>query len=327
MLQNVSLPLSPSSWLPALTYCWGADKPTAADYLQRLWCDEDGNDWEVTFWDTPCAAGAMTNMRQSAYPGTDILLLGFDMTRGASLVNLPAWAEEVRDCEPNVGAIIVVGTKSDEYDEFWHSTGKGSDGQPLKTIDQMYAIAAEVGAQAFICTSAKTGYGTLQDAEEGPAVGCKPDTMSFPDGEEQYLDSLIMKFGRMVKGGGSMPVLLGFDWPKFKRWQERVAIVLGVGSKGRSPHLSNLNKHVIDLIWKLALANPRTWFTKEHMLPNVCTTAPALIPPTSAPVTRTCDWLITEGNQADTSQPEPAALDSRKTLVKEDSGCSSCTLC
>ena len=328
--QNVSLPLSPSSLVPALTGVWGADKPTAADKLQRIWCDEDGDNWDVALWST-AGQEALRGLRQAAYPGTEILLLAFDMTRAVSLVNLPAWAEEVRDDEPNV-AIIVVGTKSDEYDEFWHSTGKGSDGQPLKTIEQMYATAVEVRAQAFICTSATTGYGTLQAAEEGPAVGCKPDTMSFVDWYEQYLDCLIMKFGRMIKEGAHMPVLLGFDWPKFKRWQERVAIVLGVGSKGRSPHLSNLDKHVIDMIWKFTLANPRTWFTKEHMLPKVCTTAPsppqergALSSPTSTPVTRTCDWLVNEGNQADSVQPEPTAP--IHCSVKEDSRCSSCILC
>ena len=126
------------------------------------------------------------------------------MTKGVSLENLPCWLEEVTDCEPNVGAIIIIGTKSDFYDEL-KAGGKGSDGQPLKTLEEMYAMAAQIGAHGFVCTSTKTGYGTLEAAEEGPAVDADPDTMSGQG--EQYLDQLIMDFAKTFKAGDSIAVL------------------------------------------------------------------------------------------------------------------------
>jgi len=180
-------------------------KPTAADNLQRQWLDEDGDDWEVALWDT-AGQEALGNLRQSAYPNTEVLLIGFDMTKGVSLENIPSWVSEVTECEPNIGATIVVGTKSDFYEELLASgKGKGSDGQPLKTMEEMYAMAAQIEAAAFVCTSAKNGYGLLKDATEGPAEGADGDTMSGQG--EQYLDLHIMRCGKAVKAGSSVGAL------------------------------------------------------------------------------------------------------------------------
>ena len=179
------------------------------DRLSGIWCDEDGEDWEVNFWET--SGKSPFQLRYSAYPGTCVLLIGFDMTKGLSLENVPFWYEEAHEIEPNIGAIIVVGTKSDLYEEL-RDSGKGSDGQPLKTIDQMYAIAQEVGAHAVICTSAKTGYGTLADAEEGPAVDADPDTLSGQGeqylGATSYETSLILKFVPKIMNGEEIPKLV-----------------------------------------------------------------------------------------------------------------------
>merc|ERR1712086_873916 len=80
-------------------------KPTAADNLQRNWCDADDNDWEVALWDT-AGQEALVNLRRNAYPGTEILLIGFDMTKGVSLENIPTWVDEVAEAEENIGATI-----------------------------------------------------------------------------------------------------------------------------------------------------------------------------------------------------------------------------
>merc|ERR1711966_357413 len=184
-------------------------KPTAADTLQRQWQDVDGGDWEVSFWDT-AGQEALVNLRQAAYPGTEVLLIGFDMTKGVSLENVPTWVEEVSASESAVGATIVVGTKSDWYDQIKDS-GKGSDGQVLKTMEQMYEMAVQIGAHAFVCTSAKNGYGLLENAEEGSAVGAEPDTMSGQG--SQYLDVQILRCAKAVKAGGSIPVLEHRSWP------------------------------------------------------------------------------------------------------------------
>ena len=77
-------------------------------------------------------------------------------------------------------------------------------------MEEMYAMSVEIGANAFVCTSAKTGYGTLECAEDGPAVDCEPDTMSgqhLLNPENNYLDKQIMGCGKWVKAGDFVPVL------------------------------------------------------------------------------------------------------------------------
>merc|ERR1712195_68216 len=174
----------------------------ADDGSLTVWCDEEGNDWEIEFWDT-ASHEAMIQLRQLAYPRTQVLLIAFDMTNGVSLENLPSWIEEVAETEPNVGAVIVVGTKADLYEEL-KGSGRGSDDQPLKTLEEMNAMAVQIGANAFVCTSAKTGYGTLDEEAYGeydPAdFMYDPEIMydSMSGHGEQFLNALIMKFGQML---------------------------------------------------------------------------------------------------------------------------------
>jgi len=184
-------------------------KPTAADNLLRDWVDEDNNDWNVSLWDT-AGQEALVHLRKPAYPGTQVLLIGFDMTKGVSLENVPTWVEEVSEEEPNVGSIILIGTKCDYFEDL-QASGEGSDGKPLKTMKEMKAMAVEIKANAFVCTSAKSGYGLLADACEGPAVDAEPDTMSGYD--EQYLDRQIMKLAVMIRDGATIPVLTGEPKP------------------------------------------------------------------------------------------------------------------
>jgi len=179
-------------------------KPTAADNLQRNWSDADDKEWEISLWDT-AGQEALANLRKNAYPGTEVLLIGFDMTKGVSLENIPSWVDEVTETEPNIGATILIGTKSDYYEDLLDG-GKGSDDQPLKTMEEMYAMAVQIGAAAFVCTSALNGYGLLEMAENGPAVDCEPDTLSG-QGENNYLDIQIMRCGKAVKDGSILAAL------------------------------------------------------------------------------------------------------------------------
>jgi len=185
---------------------WDAPEynPTMSDNLERVWTDADHRDWNISLWDT-AGQEALCNLRKPAYPGTQVLLIGFDMTKGVSLENIQTWLEEVYEVEPNVGCIIVVGTKCDFFEEL-EAGGVGSDGRPLKTMEEMQAIAVEIGAHGFVCTSAKNGYGLLDHACEGPAVDADPDTMS---GNAQYLNCKILEFGLMLMNGDAIPVLRG----------------------------------------------------------------------------------------------------------------------
>merc|ERR1712166_1047085 len=181
-------------------------KPTAADNLQRNWCDADDKDWEVNLWDT-AGQEALVNLRRNAYPGTEILLIGFDMTKSVTLDNIQSWVDEVAETEPNIGATILIGTKADWYEDLVEGKkGKGADGLPLKTMEEMYEKAVSIGAAAFVCTSAKNGYGLLEMAEEGPAKDAESDTMSL-QGDANYLDLQIMRCGSLVKSGGCIAAL------------------------------------------------------------------------------------------------------------------------
>merc|ERR1712166_1534760 len=126
-------------------------------------------------------------------------------TKGVSLDNIQSWVDEVAETEPNIGATILIGTKADWYADLLEG-GKGSDNQPLKTMEEMYEKAVSIGAAAFVCTSAKNGYGLLEEAQEGPAQGAESDTMSL-QGDANYLDSQIMRCGSLVKAGGCIAAL------------------------------------------------------------------------------------------------------------------------
>ena len=168
------------------------------------WVDAEGEDWEVQWWDYEhsqrTCKGAHT-YNQQVYPGTDILLLGFDMTKQVSndpalTGDLISWIEEFKSSAPQPMAIIVVGTKSDLYDQL---TQNGPNGQLLKTIEEMHQGAVAAGAHAFICTSAKNGTGLLEDsARPFLPVG---NSVSDTDKDERYLDRTIMKFGLMHRDG------------------------------------------------------------------------------------------------------------------------------
>ena len=206
----------------------------ADDGSLTVWCDEEDNDWEIDFWDT-AGHEAMIQLRQLAYPRTQVLLIAFDMTNGVSLENLPSWIEEVAETEPNVGAVIVVGTKADLYEEL-KGSGRGSDGQPLKTLEEMNAMAVQIGANAFVCTSAKTGYGTLGDAVCGSVPSdntedtdpeheaYEPDFMS--GSVYQFLNELIMMFGYKLRRSDD----ISQDWIRNTTTMMAVQVQLQLGA-------------------------------------------------------------------------------------------------
>ena len=107
-----------------------------------------------------------------------------------------------------------------------------------------------------------------------------------------------------------------FDMQKFEMWKRRVAIVLGVGTNGRSTSLNKLrgNGHIIALIWKLAIAHPWTWFTREYM--PVLPPAPQA-PDAPKPILEKCPIKhVTEPPEA---APKPALV--RKPVPVKEGGC------
>merc|ERR1712070_80520 len=110
---------------------------------------------------------AHESLRTVAYPGTQILLLGFNTCDKITLDNVEAWIYEFEtyctDCE----AIFLVGTKFDLFKEKYD----GGDREDLCDAAEIIRIARSIGACEIILTSAKTGEGI---SEEGPSWASEP---------------------------------------------------------------------------------------------------------------------------------------------------------
>eukprot|EP00658_Telonema_sp_P-2_P078328 TRINITY_DN7303_c0_g1_i5.p1 TRINITY_DN7303_c0_g1~~TRINITY_DN7303_c0_g1_i5.p1 ORF type:complete len:275 (+),score=101.94 TRINITY_DN7303_c0_g1_i5:239-1063(+) len=136
--------------------------PTAAENQRKTWDVDDVGDVEIEFWDT-AGQEALACLRTEAYHGTDVLLLGFDMSSGVTLENVcDSWIHEFRDECSSCEAIILVGTKFDLFEE---RGGFGADDN-VKSKDAVIEAGLKIGAHAFIATSAKTSHGILLDAEQ-----------------------------------------------------------------------------------------------------------------------------------------------------------------
>lgn len=179
-------------------------KPTAAENLCKEWTDENNTDYSVTFWDT-AGQEALAELRKPAYVGTQILLIGFDMTKGISLDNVETWVAEFKNEEPNPQAIILLGTKFDFFEELSEAGKPGTDGKPLYTIEDMYEMAVKVGANSFIATSAKNGYGLIEDPEETDNFCGNAD--SITEQGDQWVKAKILEFAQASGSSEEIPVL------------------------------------------------------------------------------------------------------------------------
>lgn len=118
------------------------------------------------FWDT---AGweAMRALRMVAFKDADVTLIAYDMTRPSSLQNVlgqggdASWHKEVLEHGNKKTGIVLVGTKYD----LWlprHEAGDSS----VTTYHEAQRVAHQIGAVALICTSAKTGYGVVDQPDK-----------------------------------------------------------------------------------------------------------------------------------------------------------------
>jgi len=179
-------------------------KPTAAENLCKEWTDLAETEYSVTFWDT-AGQEALAELRKPAYVGTQILLIGFDMTKGISLENVDTWVAEFNNEEKNPVAIILLGTKYDFFEELSEAGKLGTDGKPLKTIEDMYEMAVKVGANAFIATSAKNGYGLIEDPDETDNFCGDADSITKQG--DQWVKAKILEFASTIKSCDEIPVL------------------------------------------------------------------------------------------------------------------------
>lgn len=129
--------------------------------------------FEGEFWDT-AGRQALKPLRAVAFKDADITMIAYDMTRPSSLQNIcgdgaggPSWHKEVLDHGNDKTGIILVGTKHDLWMEM-----KEKNDENLTTYLEARKVAARIGAVAFLCTSAKSGYGVLDTLDELQTPPC-----------------------------------------------------------------------------------------------------------------------------------------------------------
>jgi len=118
---------------------------------QKLtWEDDEGSQFEIELWDT-AGQEALESLRGMSYPGTHVIVVGYNCTDRQSLQNISfTWLPEFQDAVGDNCYIIMVGTKCDMVDA-------GND--DCVDTNSAQDKAVEIGAVDFIETSAKTCQG------------------------------------------------------------------------------------------------------------------------------------------------------------------------
>jgi len=189
---------------------------TTAENFEVEWTDPDGDGEEhtINIWDT-AGQENLGQLRLPAYKDTHIVLFGFDCCKKTTLDNLLAsWKDEFCKGCPDVYAIVVVGTKYD----LWAETPE-KHGNDMPSYEQMHEIACQVGANALVLTSAKTGYGLREEFEqvimdENPEPFTPPEPHAAGDGI--YLQDLLTRFATKKKAMDQIDLLEPLSQPEPK---------------------------------------------------------------------------------------------------------------
>jgi len=174
--------------------------PTAAENLEVTWDIDGAGESRIEIWDT-AGQETLETLRKTAYPGTQVLLIGFDTTNSVTLENVAdTWITEFRGGCSDCPCIILVGTKYDwlkEDPDFHESPCSVDDDSILET-------AQKIGAHAVVLTSAKTGEGILctdtNNAE--PSFFNEPE-----DSEGLFLVEVIQNMCSKIYAHDEIPVV------------------------------------------------------------------------------------------------------------------------
>lgn len=85
---------------------------TAGENNDVTWDIEGVGECRIEIWDTG-GQEALESLRKAAYPGTQVLLMAFDMCNSVTLENVADWHHEFREACDDRPCIILVGTKYD----------------------------------------------------------------------------------------------------------------------------------------------------------------------------------------------------------------------
>eukprot|EP00656_Telonema_subtile_P009262 TRINITY_DN1434_c0_g1_i1.p1 TRINITY_DN1434_c0_g1~~TRINITY_DN1434_c0_g1_i1.p1 ORF type:complete len:267 (-),score=62.90 TRINITY_DN1434_c0_g1_i1:245-1045(-) len=171
-------------------------QPTAASNQLQTWEIDGLGDAQFEFWDT-AGQEALEALRNEAYPGTNVLMIGFDTTNPDSLTNVvdnwvPEFKEHCSDCK----AIILVGTKFDLFEE-----RGGFDGDEGVKRADVINTAIQIGAAAVIMTSAKTKSGVVPECD-----GAEQDYTNSEDGAN--LKSEIKRLAKLLYDNGEIDTVV-----------------------------------------------------------------------------------------------------------------------
>jgi len=132
----------------------------------------DGNVYNLGLWDT-AGQEEYDRLRPLSYPQTDVFLVCFSAAFPSSFHNArDKWIPEVRHHCPDT-PIVLVGTKIDLRQDKAVITELAKTSQAPVSQEQGKALAAEVGAKAYVECSAYTQKGLTQVFEESIRVCAK----------------------------------------------------------------------------------------------------------------------------------------------------------
>jgi len=177
--------------------------PTAAENLECKW-DVDGiGESRIELWDT-AGQEALETLRLTAYPGTQVLLLGFDLTNKTTLENIEEnWIKEFDSGCQDCNVKILVGTKYD-----WLKEKRDELDDPCDETDgSILKVAQAVGACAVVLTSAKTGEGINNPND----AGNEPSFFNQdPDSDGVFLIDVITDYCSAIYKNEKPPVVQEF---------------------------------------------------------------------------------------------------------------------
>ena len=134
------------------SYNDGEYKPVNSDDFAKN-VEIDSNSYCTQLWDTPCESDE--KMSSTTYDSTDIFVICFSLVSKETLDNASKWVSEIRSYCPQV-LFILCGTKLEVRDHFedYKDENSPEDFAPISD-DEVQKVAQELGAAAFINTSAR----------------------------------------------------------------------------------------------------------------------------------------------------------------------------
>ena len=145
-------------------------------YLQEM--NVDDLPINLALWDT-AGQEAYDRLRPLSYPGTDVVLICYDIQSPDSLENITEmWAPEITQYCPGK-PILLVGCKADLATPE-RVTAAEKQGTPLVNATRALAVKEEIGAKLHLACSAKTNLNVTEVFEAAVRLALQHQKASGP---------------------------------------------------------------------------------------------------------------------------------------------------